>query len=195
MKIGVDLDGVVYDTERAFRYYADFFSCFELGKERVHPEFTSQEKAFEWTEQETKTFFEKYLGKIILAGEMIGAREVLQLLQKEGHELFVITSRGINDNQAEIDWTIPKLKELGVDFAGMFFAQRGKFDKCKELGIDVMIDDRYENVAPFAGSDIVALHFREAKAARCCEKNIIEVDGWMDIYRQIHKILVYKQEK
>lgn len=188
MKIGVDLDGVVYDTERAFRYYADFYSCFELKKERKYPHFSSQEKAFEWTQEETAKFFEKYWDVVLQSPEMIGAREILQQLQKEGHELFVVTSRGINDNQKEIDDTLPKLKELGVNFSGLFFAQTKKFEKCQELGLDVMIDDRYENVAPFEGSEIFALHFREAKGMRCAAKNIIEVDSWMNIYREIRKL-------
>ena len=193
MKIGVDLDGVVYDTERAFRYYADFYSCFELNKERKFPQFTSQEKAFDWTEEETKEFFDRYWDEILTSSEMIGAREILKLLEKEGHKLYIITSRGINDNQAEIDFTIPKLKEMGVNFEEICFAQRSKIEKCQELGVDVMIDDRYENVYPFVGSGIVALHFREAKGMRCAAKDIIEVDSWMNIYREIKKLQAKKK--
>lgn len=188
MKIGVDLDGVVYDTERAFRYYADFYSCFELNKERKYPYFTSQEKAFDWTQEETHVFFDKYWDEILQSSEMLGAREILQLLKKEGHKLYIITSRGINDNQSEIDVTIPKLKEMGVGFEGMFFSEKNKFERCQELGIDVMIDDRYENVLPFAESEMIALHFREPKGLRCASKNIIEVDSWMNIYREIKKL-------
>ena len=188
MKIGIDLDGVVYDTERAFRYYADYYSYFELGKERLHPEFSNQEKSFEWTREQTEYFFKKYYEKVILAGEFLGAREILQKLQADGHELFIITTRGIDGYQHEIDLTLPKLKELGVDFAGMFFAQRGKFDTCKMLGIDVMIDDRFENVVAFDGSDMLALYFREAFGRHCDSKNVIEVDSWMRIYREIKKL-------
>lgn len=188
MKIGIDLDGVVYDTERAFRYYADYYSYFELGKDRLHPEFSNQEKAFEWTREQTDYFFKKYYDKVILAEEMLGVREILQRLQAEGHELYIITTRGIDGYQHEIDLTIPKLKEMDVEFAGMFFAQRDKFETCKKIGIDVMIDDRYENVSVFAGSDMVVLYFRETFGRHCDAKNIIEVDSWMKIYREIQKL-------
>lgn len=188
MKIGIDIDGVILDSERNLRFWADYYSWFELGIDKKTFELVSQEDSFDWTKEDVDGFYETRFDKICRNSSlMVGAKEILSKLKEEGNELYVITLRGYYREQERIDGEA-KLKELGVEFDGVYWSVLDKVAKCKELGIKVMIDDNPKNVAQFEGSEISVLYFREPKIKRFDFDNVYEVDSWMDAYRNIKKI-------
>ena len=105
MKIGIDLDGVVFDSEKEFRVYSELYEVEVLKRNSI---INSQEIAFQkrykWTQEEIEDFLNRYHEKIVLESNfMPGAREVLNKLKKDGHELVVITARGgLNPKMVEV---------------------------------------------------------------------------------------------
>ena len=190
MKIGIDFDGVILDSERALKYYADYYSYFELdGKKRLRSDTTAQEKCFVWSKEEQRNFYNKYF---ILASKtapfITGAKEILKKLKQEGHELYIISNRGIRDYADETKLALDRLKELDIKFDGFAWDNKNKADTCKDLGIDVMIDDSPVNAKDFIGTDIKMLFFIDVKIERVFAENIKRVDTWVDIYFEINNI-------
>ena len=102
MKIGIDLDGVIFDSEKDFRIYSELYDMLELKRnsKKNEKEIKFQDR-FDWTEEETNRFLEKYHTKITEeANFMPGAKKVLKMIKEEGHELIIISARGyINKKQ------------------------------------------------------------------------------------------------
>lgn len=96
MKIGIDLDGVVIDSETTFRTYEEIFDIDELKGnnliDRKEPKFQSR---YNWTPEQEQEFIKKYFLPISKeSGLMSGFSGVYRLLKEQGHEFVVITARG-----------------------------------------------------------------------------------------------------
>ena len=81
MKIGIDLDGVVFDSEKAFRVYAELYDICTLKRNSLinNNEVRFQER-YNWTQQEQHDFMDKYYVPVILdSPPMSGVKEVLNL--------------------------------------------------------------------------------------------------------------------
>ena len=188
MKIAVDFDGVILDSEGLLKFYADFWSTFEIGKPRLRDDVIMQEKCFDWTDEEIVYFYDTYYREITRKSQlMVGAKEILDKLKEDGHQLFIVTLRGFYNEEEKID-AEEKLKQLDVKFDQICWGIKDKIGKCKELGADVMIDDNPENVMQFENEDIKVLYFKEEATRDVCMPNVAKVTSWMDIYRQIELI-------
>ncbi len=190
MKIGIDFDGVILDSERALKFYAEYYSYFELDEKlRKRSDFVAQEYCFDWTSEEEKQFYKKYF---ILASKtapfVAGAKEILKKLKEEGHELYIISNRGVRDYADETKLALDRLKELNIEFDGFVWNNKNKAEVCKNLGIEMMIDDSPVNAKTFIGTNIKMLFFKDVKIEKVFADNIKQVDSWMDIYFEANKI-------
>ena len=112
LKIGIDLDGVIFDSERIFRVYAELYDILELHQNGIidNKEVRFQER-YNWSQEIINDFMEKYHTRIIKeALFMPGAKEVIKMLKNEGHELIIITARG-NKKKEHITITEDILKK------------------------------------------------------------------------------------
>lgn len=192
MNIGIDIDGVILDSERNLKFYADYWSYFTLGKDRLRDDNVTQEECFDWTEEEIRYFYDHYFDAITKKSHlMVGAKEVLKKLKEDGHKLYIITLRGYYRKEERKD-AEKKLKQLGIKFDNIAWNTKDKIGKCKEFKIDIMIDDAPFNVQQFANQKIKVLYFKEEPIKDVVMSNVIKVDSWMDIYREIKKINIYK---
>lgn len=189
MKIGVDFDGVILDSEKHLKFYADYYSHFELGgRKRIHNDSVIQQDCFDWTQKEIDVFFTKYFALATKTAPFIcGAKEILQKLKSEGHKLYLITNRTVNTID-EVSMAKERLNELNIEFDGYSFENGNKPERCKKLGIDIMIDDTSENVKAFIGTNIKVLHFRDVNIKKVVADNVIDVDNWMKVYYEINNI-------
>ena len=96
MKIGIDLDGVVIDSETTFRTYEEIFDIDVLkGNHLINKEEPKFQARYNWTNEQEKEFIEKYF--LIVSKEsnlMSGFIGIYNLLKEQGHEFVVITARG-----------------------------------------------------------------------------------------------------
>ena len=63
MKIGIDLDGVVIDSEATFRVYEEIFAIENLNKKIINIEEPKYQGRYDWTSEEQHEFNQKYLLK------------------------------------------------------------------------------------------------------------------------------------
>lgn len=140
MRVGVDLDGVVYDFAEGLRTYL----CESgIGVAEDYPPTTRWEFYHDWG-----LTLEEFLrhcadgveaGIIFFHGDPLpGAREAFDMLRAAGHTLHIVTDRSFG-NASECN-TSNWLRMHGLKFDSLTFTR----DKtCVRL--DTMVDDKIEN--------------------------------------------------
>ncbi len=191
MKIGIDLDGVVFDSEKEFRVYSELYDMLDLrqNSKRDNRELKFQ-KRFNWTEEEVQSFLKKYHKQIIVESNfMPGAKRILKLLKADGHTLILITTRG-GMNKDMIKITEEILKQNGMDiFDKCYWATENKDEVCIKESVDIMIDDFCEKCKSVANSKIKTIYLKDAPSYDLKENEYIKVlYNWGEIYRYIKEI-------
>lgn len=191
MKIGIDLDGVIFDSEKEFRVYSELYDVVELKRNSIkeNRELKFQDR-YNWNQEEGQDFLKKYHKQIISESNfMPGAKDVLKLLKQEGHELIVITARGgLNKNM--IPLTENRLKEHDMEiFDKYYWATENKDDVCKQEKIDIMIDDYDKKCQSIANAKIKTIYLKDAPSYELQENEYIKVRyNWGEIYREITRL-------
>ena len=195
MRIGLDLDGVVIDSERVFRTYNEIFEIEKNMDKLIDKSEAKFQRRFDWTLEEQLEYTDKYFIKSVENSNlMAGFKIVYDLLKKEDVELIVITSRGIAPKGNFIQEMEDNAKKLLADnniiFDKYYWKQKDKLEACQKENIDLMIDDDYRIVSKLAENGIKCLYFREAGIKKVeNNKNVTEVHNWGEIYRIIYNKL------
>lgn len=191
MIIGIDLDGVVFDSERQFRVYAELYDILTIKKNSIKdPQSLLFENRYDWTKSQVQDFLKNFHEKIIRDSSfMPGAKDVLKLLKKDGYKLIVITSRGLI-HKKEINITKEMLKKEKMDiFDKYYFSIKNKLEICQKESIDLMIDDSINNCISVAENDIKTIYFRDSQNYNTKEGKYLKVMyNWGEIYRYINDI-------
>lgn len=187
MKIGVDIDGVILDYERVLKTYGDLYDFIELKKDGIinrHEHYLRNR--YNWTEEERMNFINKYFLKLSRQTNLIpGAKDVIHMLQNEGHELIVISARGGMIEKMK-DVAIEKFNKEDIKFNKYYWKQEDKLDVAKKENIDYMIDDSYDVCKKLSDNGIKSIYFRDKEMKKINQSDyLIEVSNWGEIYRYI----------
>lgn len=187
MKIGIDVDGVILDYERVLKTYGDLYDFIELKKKGIiNRNEHYLRNRYDWTEEERMNFVNKYFLKLSKQTQLIpGAKDVINMLQKEGNEFVVISARGGMIEEMK-DVAMEKFKEEGIAFNDYYWKQEDKLEVAQKENIDFMIDDSYEVCKKLSSNGIKTIYFRD-KEMKKLEQNeyLKEVSNWGEIYRYI----------
>ena len=187
MKIGIDLDGVVIDSETTFRTYEEIFDIDILkGNNLVNKEEPKFQARYNWTDEQKQEFIDKYFLKISKESNLMsGFIGVYNLLKSQGHEFIVITARGGFIEEMKDD-AIRLLEESNIKFNKYYWKVEDKLEICKSEKVDIMIDDDWRIVKKLADNKIKTLYFRDTNLTKLEENVYIkEVNNWGDVYRYI----------
>ena len=191
MKIGIDLDGVVFDTEKEFRVYSELFDMLSLkqNSKKNNKELRFQDR-FNWSDEQTQSFLDKYHRRIDEEANYVpGAKDVLHLLKKDGHQLVVITARG-GWNKEMIDITKRRFYNDDMDiFDKCYWACENKGEVCLKEKIDVMIDDSYEKCKMISEEKIKTIYLKDAPSYEIQDNEYVKtLYNWGEIYRYISEL-------
>ena len=187
MKIGIDLDGVVIDSETTFRTYEEIFDIDILkGNNLINRKEPKFQARYNWSSNQEKEFIEKYFLKVSReSGLMSGFIAIYELLKKQGHEFVVITARGGYVKEMKDD-AIRLLEENNIKFDKYYWNVEDKLEICKKEKVDIMIDDDWNIIKKIAENKIRTLYFRDTNLMILEENQYIkEVNKWGEIYRYI----------
>ena len=189
MRIGLDLDGCVIDSEKTFRVYGEIYGVDVINKKIAHPEEGKHFKRYDLTDEEDKYFLYNYILNAAKESNLMpGFLPVYKRLKEQGHEFIVITARGgllpeMKDNALEV------LRNNNIDVDGFYYNVHDKLEICKQENIDVMIDDDYHIIEKISASKIKTLYFRDTNLKKLEENEYIrEVNNWGDVYRYFHEV-------
>lgn len=190
MKIGLDIDGVILNSENEIRLKAELYDLLELkGKGVMHPnEFLDCDR-YDWSKQELDTFREKYFMEASNNSyPMPGAKDILEMLTKDKHKLIIITARGLSIKGMK-EAAEEKFREYNLKFDKYYWKVENKLDICKKENIDVMIDDKASICKLTSENKIKTLYFRDVNRQKLEENEYLkEVNNWGEIYRYIYNL-------
>ena len=187
MKIGIDLDGVVIDSETTFRTYEEIFDIEVLKGnnliDKSEPKFQSR---YNWTEEQENNFIKNYLLKASNESNIMpGFKTIYKLLKEQKHEFIVITARGGFFQEMQDD-AMRILRENDIEFDKYYWKIKDKLEICKKEKIDIMIDDDWKIAKEMSDNKIRTLYFRDTNLKKLDENQYIkEVNNWGEIYRII----------
>lgn len=187
MKIGLDLDDVTVDFFQALLNY--------YNKKYERNDKPNDFKEFKWWPvwrisreeaiRRVDEFHETHNIKDIKPIE--GAIDSVNKLI-EYNELFIITSRPIRFKSKVESWIKHHLnKEIKVIHAGDFHKGQSatKAEICKELGIEIMIEDAGETASDCAENGTKVLLFDKSWNKKVEHKNITRVKNWKEVLKII----------
>lgn len=197
MKIGIDIDGVILNSENEIRVKAELYDLLELkGKGVVYPSKILDCDRYDWRKEEIDAFREKYFIEASNDSYPLpGAKKVLEMLREEGHELIIITARGLSIKDMK-EAAEEKLKQYNLKFDKYYWRVENKLDICKNENIDVMIDDMASTCKLTSKNKIKTLYFRDVNREKLEENEYLkEVNNWGEIYRYIYNISMEEKTK
>lgn len=189
MKIGIDLDGVVIDSETTFRTYEEIFDINTLkGNNLINREEPKFQQRYNWTNEQEKEFINKYFLQVSRESNLMsGFVGVYNLLKNSENEFIVITARGGFLKEMKDD-AIRLLEENDIKFDKYYWKVQDKLEICKKENIDIMIDDDWRIIKNLADNKVKTLYFRDTNIKKLKENEYIkEVNNWGDVYRYIKK--------
>lgn len=185
MKIGIDLDGVVLDSETLFRTYEEIYDIEVLkGNNLIDRQEPKYQERYNWNETQKKEFIQKYYLEVAHQSQfMPGFKVIYEKLRKQGHEFVVITARGGHIKEMR-DIAEEFFKENNIEFDKYYWHVEDKTSICKQERIELMIDDDWRIVEDLTANGIDALYFRDTNLVKLPENVLLkEVNNWGDIYR------------
>lgn len=196
MRIGIDIDGVLTDIEQWQLDYGSKFYFEKYGKEIQNNEGYETTEIFKvdsklddefWTE-----YFKDYSTNVDVRKL---ASEVIQKLKQDGNEIYIITARGsflshsasvmsIEDNKnIVLEW----LRKNEIEYDKIIFSPEDKLSICLENNINVMIEDKVDNINKIS-TRIPVICFHAGYNKNCKGNNIFRCYSWYDIYSKISSI-------
>ena len=132
MKIGIDIDGVILDYERVLKTYGDLYDFIELKKNGViNRNEQYLRNRYDWTEEERMNFVNSSFLKLSKQAPLIpGAKDVINMLKKEGNEFIIISARGGMIEEMQ-ETAMEKFKEANLSFDKYYWKQVDKLEAAK----------------------------------------------------------------
>lgn len=190
MNIGIDLDGVLTNFNEFCMSYGTKYAS-EIGKEKiVNSKGYESIEIFSWDIQTDMQFWEKYNSKYAEEEKPRPfAKEVLDKLKADGHNIYIITARASEFEDIEAQSKMQDMvknwfvnNELYYD--ELIFSTVNKLENCRENNIDIMIEDSPHNIKQLA--EFLPIMCFDTRYNKNCEgRNIIRVYSFYDIYEKI----------
>lgn len=195
MKIGIDLDDVVFATIRSMIKYADKYDAEEFGKTIDNDKFgliTNRyylNVLYDWDNETKFAFFRKYYKNVLEECELFpNAKEVINKLYDEGNYIYFITARLMNiDNCDTENITRNSLNKNGIKYNNLFLGISDKLDFCKKQGIEILIEDSYETCKEVNENGIKSLLMTTKMNENIVDNNIVRVNNWLEILQKIEE--------
>lgn len=190
MKIGIDVDGVLTDVSGFETDFGSKFYITKKGKHLVCPNEYDSNQIFKATESEDYEFWNDVIKKYLKLPPRFFASEVIDLLKKEGHEIFIITNRAENlsycsmTKKAMMTEVKKWLNKFKIKYDKLIFSTKNKLAEIEENKIDVMIEDSPSNINALC-KKVKVLVYDARYNSELTHKNITRVFSWYDIYDKI----------
>jgi len=191
MLLGIDFDDVVADSmDVIVRLHNGKYGTAFKKEDVVAP---MVEEVWGGTQEEWRAKLDEFFGTKHLAelSPMAGAIPAMRELKVAGHELYIMTARSDRDVEATELWLTLHFPDV---FRGVHYGQslsddpakrRSKAAMCKELGVELMIDDHMKNAVECAAAGIPALLFDQPWNQGELPPGVKRVRSWNEIVERV----------
>ena len=194
MRIGIDIDDTISDTYEVYFAYAEKYVIEDLHRDgkinndaEIHHHYIKN--MFNLTQKEEDDFWDKYYAKNLHKVKPLTlARETIEQLKKDGHEIVIITARWPEKNFDIREETIKWLSDNNIKFDDIVLNAANKAVAAREKKIDLFIDDSFKNCEDVSSAGITTF-LMDTRTNKGLEKeNITRVYSWPDIYYKIKRM-------
>ena len=192
MNIGIDIDNTLTDIENeifesANKYTKKLNPDFEFKQIQKYNGFTNianfYGEIFGWNDENINYFFRNQRIEVVdSAKPREGVKEVLQKLKNQGHNIYVVTARSNLYDDIPYERAKKWLDNNKIPYDKLIINAKDKAKVCKELDIQVFIDDQLHNCLELAKKRIHAIRLTDRKEVY---DGIINIDNWKEIYEYI----------
>ncbi len=196
MRIGIDIDGVLTDIEQWQLDYGSKFYYKYYKKEIVNHKGYETCDIFDSTQQCDDEFWKKcFIDYCINVNIRKFAAEVIKKLREDGNEIFIITARGSSLSHSANVMLYEENKKIvkewliknNILYDRIIFSPEDKLDICLNNGINLMIEDKVDNINKIS-TKLPVICFHAGYNENCFGKNIIRCFSWYDVYAKISKL-------
>lgn len=196
MRIGIDIDGVLTDIEQWQLDYGSKFYFEKYGKEIQNNEGYETTEIFKVDSKLDDEFWTEYFKDYSINVDVRKfSSEVIKKLKQDGNEIYIITARGSflshsanvmlfeENKNIVLEW----LRKNEIEYDKIIFIPEDKLSICLENNIDVMIEDKVDNINKIS-TRIPVICFHAGYNKNCKGNNIFRCYSWYDIYSKISSI-------
>lgn len=200
MRIGIDIDGVLTDIERFQIDYGSKFYYENYNKEIVNHKGYETCDIFDSDKTIDDAFWKEYfVDYSINVKARDFADEIIKKLKDDGNKIYIITARGsflshsrdVMLYEANKEVVKKWLNKNNIQYDEIIFSPEDKLDICLENNIDIMIEDKPDNINKIS-TKLPVICFHAGYNEMCKGLNIIRCYSWYDIYAKIGTINVLK---
>ena len=176
--IGFDIDGVLTDELiEGENIWQRELEAYFPGLELLEPSFSFTE-AYGLSHARVSEFMDARAHKIFRnVKPQAGCKELLDWLERMDFIIHFVTARDDRYGEVTKEW----LKEHGLPYAGLWFKE-SKGALCRSLGIEMFVDDYWENCLDIRDHGIVSLLMSAPhNLPYSAEKGIYRVRSWREI--------------
>ncbi len=194
MNIGIDVDGVLADIYGyQIRTSKPYFE--KLGYTIVDPTGFDVADIYGCTQKERSDFWHRYIWKYCISEPpILYAAETLDKLHNDGHKLVIITSRvntteknllGMIFRKMLLNWLNKnRIYYDNIIYCSEMNSHNDKLQACMDQNIDVMIDDKPENLMTIADR-LRVICYPAIWNEKIKDERILKVKDWQEIYEII----------
>ena len=182
MRIGIDIDGVVSDSypfwlQELNHHFGKNVSV--LTDYQMHLD-------FDIPKEEINDYFVGNAERLLSMPEAVsGAKEGIETLLREGHEVIYVTARTPAEEDVTVRWfTLKGIPHEHVLFAGF----SSKLELVKQWGIEVFLEDYQVNAKLIAGGGVPVLLLDASYNQEELPTGIIRCKNWNEILKEIQAI-------
>lgn len=186
MRIGIDIDDVITDTSLSMKDYIMKYD--KDGEIKEHIEEVMRGEA---NTPIIENFFIQHILDVFRNAKVKeNASIVMQNLLDNGHELFIITSRGEKKRifKGSEPLTLEYLKSNNINYTKILFSCSNKAQICKDNNIDLMIDDSVKYCEEIRNENIKSIVFTSV-VNKEISTTVPRVDSWLELEEKIKEMV------
>lgn len=181
--IGIDIDGIIGDSDKIFRKHINKYFDINLKREDIIHFY--YDKVLGITKKQMEKFWDSFTEKNLwLSIPLLPLAKTSIDYLSEKYEIIIITSR----NESLMDTTKTWLEKNKIKFNKLYLCKRGesKLSKILQNNIDLyaLIEDKLDIAENFSKEDIKVYLFNyqwNQTTKKSLNKNIIRINGWREI--------------
>ncbi|SDY30361.1 HAD hydrolase-like protein [Thermoactinomyces sp. DSM 45892] len=186
MKLGVDIDGTIKDTKQA---------AVTVYNEEFHKEIRAEDltefyldRAYGLTPEEGRKTWRRLEEKIYRLGVPLPhAREVLQQLSQEGHEIYYVTARPGLPNIQDVTKNWLRENDFPYQSDRLIMSSIDKAKVALKLGIDLFFEDAPNHLDRLIEQKVHTM-IVDAPYNRQYSKEVPRITDWRQVYEYISKL-------
>lgn len=192
MKIGIDIDNTLTKVQEKLNKAA-FDYANSLGKnikdcnismKDINNDGDTYRKNFKFNNEELKYFLKEIQENITNnASPRENAKEVIDKLKNDGHQIYIITARDSEFHDDPYMYSKNWFDKNKIYYDKLIVNARNKKDVCEKEEIDLFIDDQPNNCLQILNAGIKAIMITDNDDNF---DGIINLKNWNDIYNFIN---------